>query len=84
MSAQSRTDRAIGPQWSSVWQSGCTPARLTRPNVGLIPTIPQQEAGQRIEPPVSVPGARATMPTASAAADPPLDPPGTREWSWGL
>ena len=24
------------------------------------------------------------MPTASAAADPPLDPPGTREWSWGL
>ena len=40
--------------------------------------MPQHDAGQRIEPPVSVPGAAATMPAASAAAEPPLEPPGTR------
>jgi len=28
---------------------------LTRPKVGLKPTMPQKEAGSRIEPPVSVP-----------------------------
>ncbi len=60
------------------------PARLTRPNVGFRPTIPQHEAGQRIEPPVSVPGASGRMPAASAAAEPPLEPPGTRLVSCGL
>ena len=40
-SAQSRTDRAIGPQWSSDGQSGWIPARLTRPKVGFSPTMPQ-------------------------------------------
>src|SRR5438477_3095537 len=60
------------------------PARLTRPNVGFSPTIPHTEAGQRIDPPVSVPGASATTPAATAAPDPPLDPPGMREGSCGL
>jgi hypothetical protein len=77
-SAHSATVRAIGPQWSRVGQSMRIPARLTRPNVGLRPTMPQHDAGQRIEPPVSVPGAAATIPAASAAAEPPLEPPGTR------
>ena len=82
--AASRTDRVIGPQWSSVGHSGLMPARLTRPKVGFSPTMPHTDAGQRIEPPVSVPGASATMPAATAAPDPPLDPPGTRLGSCGL
>ena len=45
VSAQSRTERAIGPQWSSVGQSGWIPARLTRPNVGFSPTMPQHRGG---------------------------------------
>ena len=83
-SAASRTDRAIGPQWSSDGQSGLIPARLTRPKVGFSPTIPHTDDGQRIEPPVSVPGASATMPAATAAPEPPLDPPGMRVGSCGL
>ena len=46
--------------------------------MGLIPAIPQKQAGIRIEPPVSLPSASGTIPVASAAAEPPLDPPGTR------
>jgi len=37
---------------------------------------PQWEAGIRIEPPPSVPWASGRMPAATAAAEPPLDPPG--------
>ena len=44
----------------------------TRPKVGLWPTIPQNAAGMRIEPPASVPTARGPMPAATAAALPPL------------
>ena len=60
------------------------PARLTRPKVGLNPTIPHTEAGQRIDPPVSVPGASATVPAATAAPEPPLEPPGMRLGSCGF
>ena len=38
----------------------------------------------RIEPPVSVPSASAAAPVASATAEPPLEPPGTRFGSHGL
>ena len=38
----------------------------------------------RIEPPVSVPMAAGTMPSATAAAEPPLDPPAVRAGSCGL
>ena len=41
-------------------------------------------AGWRIEPPVSVPIAQGAAPDATAAADPPDDPPGTRLVSHGL
>src|SRR5712691_13377179 len=54
-----------------------TPVRLTRPYVGLSPTIPQHAAGSRMEPPVSVPSAPRTSPAATAAPDPLLDPPET-------
>ena len=33
--AQSSTERASGPQWSKVYELGMTPARLTRPKVGI-------------------------------------------------
>ena len=41
-------------------------------------------AGWRTEPPVSVPSAQTTSPAATAAALPPLDPPGTVSRSHGL
>ena len=43
-----------------------------------MPTMPQNDAGCRIEPPVSVPMAHALRPAATAAAEPPEDPPGTK------
>src|SRR5881296_3977805 len=61
-----------------------TPARLTRPNVGISPTMPQSDAGWRTDPPVSEPSATGTIPAATAAAEPPDDPPGTREVSQGF
>ena len=42
-----------------------------------MPTIPQNAAGWRIEPPVSVPIAPRQRPAATAAAEPPEEPPGT-------
>src|SRR2546426_8151997 len=61
MSAASATLRVMGPAWSIDHASGSTPARLTRPYVGLMPLIPQSEAGVRVEPPrfqPAAPGAR--------------------------
>ncbi len=49
-----------------------------------MPTTPQSAAGWRIDPPVSEPRAIAAKPAATAAAEPPLDPPGTRAGSCGL
>src|SRR5436305_6909646 len=60
------------------------PYRDTRPYVGFTPTTPHSAAGWRIEPPVSDPKAAGTNPAATAAALPPLDPPGTRDGSCGL
>ena len=47
-----------------------------RPAVGLSDTMPAHCAGQRKEPPLSVPTPSGDMPVANAAASPPLDPPG--------
>ena len=52
--------------------------RLTRPTVGLSPTTPLTEAGQVIEPSVSVPTAAATSPAATAAPLPEEEPHGLR------
>src|ERR1051325_1311295 len=57
---------------------------LTRPYVGFNPTMPQQAAGPRIEPPVSVPVAPGQRNAATAAPEPPLDPPGERSSAHGL
>jgi hypothetical protein len=42
-----------------------------------MPATPQSAAGWRMDPPVSVPVAPSAMRAATAAADPPEDPPGT-------
>ncbi len=57
---------------------------VTRPRCGLRPKSPQNAAGIRIEPPPSPPRATGTMPDATAAAVPPLDPPGVNPGRHGL
>ncbi len=42
-----------------------------------MPAMPQNDAGWRIEPPVSVAVAPNARPAATAAAEPPDEPPGT-------
>ena len=49
-----------------------------------MPTTPHSAAGWRIDPPVSEPSASGANPAATAAADPPDEPPGTLDVSWGL
>src|SRR5918994_6492221 len=49
-----------------------------------MPTTPHSAAGWRIEPPVSDPSASGANPAATAAAEPPDEPPGTRLGSCGL
>ncbi len=83
-SATSRTVCANGPTWSSDDAKATTPYRDTAPYVGFRPTMPQNAAGWRIEPPVSVPSAQGARPPATAAAEPPDEPPGTSAGSHGL
>ena len=52
--------------------------------MGFTPTTPQSAAGWRIDPPVSEPSPSGAYPAATAAAEPPLEPPGTRDGSCGL
>ena len=59
-------------------------ARGTRPECGLRPKSPQHAAGIRIEPAPSAATAAGTSPAATAAAEPPLEPPGVRSVSHGL
>src|SRR5262245_16210416 len=60
------------------------PARLNKPTVGLIPTIPQVLAGHTIEPSVSVPMETAHKFAAVALPEPELDPHGLRSSTYGL
>src|SRR3989339_1172983 len=60
------------------------PYRETRPYVGFRPTIPQNDAGWRMEPPVSDPSAAMHSCDATAAVEPPEEPPGTRSKSCGF
>ena len=71
--------RASGPlQVSPLNASGSGQVEI-RPRCGLMPTSPVQAAGMRTEPAPSDPSAAGTSPAATAAAEPPLDPPGV--WS---
>src|SRR5919201_207387 len=60
------------------------PKRDTAPYVGLCPTMPVTAAGWRIDPPVSVPIPSGASHAATAALDPPDEPPGIRDRSQGL
>src|ERR671912_2371858 len=73
--AASRTVLVIGPRCER------SPTALggnwgPRPNDCLNPKMPQNAAGMRIDPAPSLPWARGPRPAATAAAAPPLDPPG--------
>src|SRR6266705_3320301 len=63
---------------------GIIPERLTKPTVGLRPTMPLNEAGERIAPSVSVPKATAHRLAATATAEPELEPDGLRSRAYGL
>src|SRR4030042_972828 len=58
--------------------------RGLRALVGFKPKSPQHEAGIRMEPPPSLPWAIGTKRADTAAAEPPLEPPGVRWISQGL
>ena len=73
--------KAMASPSSGALDSG---APETRPRDGFSPTVPQKEDGVRIEPPPSAPWASGTMPAATAAAEPPLDPATPRLGSQGL
>src|SRR5574343_2001168 len=60
------------------------PQRETVPYDGLRPVRPHSAAGWRMEPPVSVPVAIGARRAATAAAEPPEEPPGTRLRSQGF
>ena len=49
------TVRAMGPMVSKLGASGQTPSNGIRPQVVFRPVVPQQAAGIRMEPPVSLP-----------------------------
>ena len=84
MRATSRTVRASGHTWATSSLPPAAGCIGTRPKVGFRPTSPQKLAGMRIEPAPSEPSASGANPAATAAAPPPVDPPGVRVRSHGL
>src|SRR5882757_1797478 len=76
-SAQSSTERHIGPSLSMLQDKAIAPVRGTSPKVGRKPVQPQRVDGEEIEPSVSEPMLKATHPAAVADAGPaeePLEP----------
>src|SRR5262245_6266083 len=84
ISAASATVRAIGPSTDSVPKGSSDGPLGTRPGLGRRPTTPQNPAGVRRLPPRSDPVASHTWPEASAAAEPPDEPPQVRLVSHGF
>ena len=82
--AASRTVRPMGPAVSWLRAMGMMPSRLTRPRVGLMPTIPLAPAGQTTDPSVSVPIATAVRLAATATAEPLEEPHGFRSNTYGF
>ena len=80
--AASATVRASGPWCTVVWSKPYSAG--TRPKDGLKPTTPQNDAGIRMDPAPSEPSATGTIPEATAAAEPPLEPPAVRPLRHGL
>src|SRR5712675_2668481 len=63
---------------------GMIPDRLTRPSVGLMPTIPFADDGHTIDPSVSAPTATTQKFADTAAPDPELDPQGFLSSAYGF
>src|SRR5690606_10673468 len=83
--ATSATVLAIAPCTEQPNQCSVSPpGNGTIPRLGLNPTTPQFAAGIRSEPPPSDPCAMGTIPAATAAAPPPVEPPALRSGSYGL
>src|ERR1700682_5422721 len=78
----SSTVRASGPRDES--PAASTLSHGIRSGLGRSPTPPQKAAGIRTDPPMSSPMATVAMPAASAAALPPLEPPGVTPSRHGL
>jgi hypothetical protein len=55
-----------------------------RPWLGFMPTSPEKAAGMRVDPPPSLAVPQGTRPAATAAAEPPDEPPGVRSRAHGL
>src|SRR5699024_10562526 len=84
ISAASATVVASGPDSDMPNHDAAPSSAGSRARPGLIPTRPQFADGMRIEPSPSVPWAIGTIPEATAAPEPPDEPPGVRERSHGF
>src|ERR1700733_14674387 len=84
ISATSATLRAMGPSTSSMPKASERGPCATRPGLGRNPTTEKNDAGKRTEPAMSLPVASQASPLATAAAEPPDDPPGVNRVSQGL
>jgi hypothetical protein len=84
ISAVSATVRVMGPTTSTVSNGSPSDQIGMRPREHLRPTVPQNDDGTRMDPPPSLPVASGVMRAASAAAEPPLEPPTVRVGSHGL
>jgi hypothetical protein len=71
------------PAVSSDGDNGMASRMKLSPGLSRKPYKPQNEAGTRTEPPVSVPMANGTTPAATMAAEPLLDPPVRRSGKSG-
>src|SRR4029077_7833926 len=71
---QSSALRQIGPMVSSDQQSCMHPCRLTRPEVGRSPTVPQRIDGWIMLPPVPSAIEKPTSPAAIAEPEPDDEP----------
>ncbi len=75
---------AIGPcVRNSIESSGIGQVGI-RPRVGFMPNVPHIDDGAVIEPAESVPVAPGRRPAATAAVEPPLEPPVVSERSHGF
>ena len=85
MAAQSRTVRVSTCSWVSIAQySPKLGPSDVRARLGFSPTRPHALAGTLIDPPMSFACAAGTNPAATAAPEPPLEPPVERPRSHGL
>ena len=75
MAAVSRTVRLTTPSMVAPIHPSPSGSWVTRPRLGFRPTSPHSLAGTRIDPPPSLAWAIGTMCEATAAAEPPDDPP---------